>query len=312
MRGVLRILYESTPAEFVSGYGLSESVARLRAATQRSAFAMLGETTAVGRVSEGSVSLQRVVPMVRNSFKPFFIGRFEQRQGVTILRGRFTMHSFVKIFLSVWLGFVTLVLLGFVLSFVRGTSNLHGPAVIVPFAMLGGGLGLVAFGKWLARNDAAWLSVVIARALGTPGFSSPPATAERQGAEDMPPALKAVALFLAGSAALGLAVGALARALPHAVSAHARLPSTLWPWNAIAALAALILAMGVWRRQRWAWWGGFGLLAASLVGPVAILPAAMPWTAPPLMRWAFAIAACLVTGLWGHWWYGQRKQFLPR
>ena len=96
MRGLLRLLYESTPAEFVSAHGLTESVARLRAATQRSAFAMLAETTAVGRVSEGSVSLQRVIPLVRNSFKPLFIGHFEQRQGVTILCGRFTMHSFVK------------------------------------------------------------------------------------------------------------------------------------------------------------------------------------------------------------------------
>lgn len=312
MRGLLRLLYQSTPAEFVSGYGLSESVARLRAATQRSAFTMLGETTAVGRVSEGSVSLQRVIPMVRNSFKPFFFGRFEQRQGVTILCGRFTMHGFVKIFMSVWLGFVTLVLLGFVFSFARGTSNLHGPVVLVPFAMLGGGLGLVAFGNWLARNDAAWLSGVIARALGTPGFAVPTETAVRRGPEDLPPVLKAVALFLAGSAGLGLAVDRLARALPHSVLAQSRLESAFWPWNAITALAALILAMGVWRRQRWAWWGGFGLLAASLVGPVGILPAAMPWSAPPLMHWAFAVTACLVTGVWGRWWYAQGKHFLPR
>jgi hypothetical protein len=35
--------------------------------------------------------LRRVVPMVGNSFKPFFIGRFEVRNDVTMLVGRFSL-----------------------------------------------------------------------------------------------------------------------------------------------------------------------------------------------------------------------------
>ena len=53
-----RLLYESTPAEFRSTFGLEESVERLRAATKRSVFSSLGETAAVGKVSEQGVRLQ--------------------------------------------------------------------------------------------------------------------------------------------------------------------------------------------------------------------------------------------------------------
>src|SRR5258708_17440572 len=94
-----RLLYESTPAEFRSCVGRAESVERLRAATKRSVFSAIGETAAVGKVSETVVRLQRIVPMVGNSFKPFFTGRFEIRDGVTVLIGRFSLLTIVKVFM---------------------------------------------------------------------------------------------------------------------------------------------------------------------------------------------------------------------
>jgi hypothetical protein len=103
-----RLLYESTRVEFRSAYGLAESVARLRAATKRSVFSSLGETAAVGKVSEEGVRLQRVIPMVGNSFKPFFVGHFEVRDGVTVLIGRFSMWTFAKVFMTGWLGMALL------------------------------------------------------------------------------------------------------------------------------------------------------------------------------------------------------------
>jgi hypothetical protein len=62
----MRLLYDSTPAEFRSAYRVAESVERLSAATKRSVFSALEETTAVGKVSV--VRLQRVIPMMGNSF----------------------------------------------------------------------------------------------------------------------------------------------------------------------------------------------------------------------------------------------------
>jgi hypothetical protein len=63
-RWFARLLYDSTPAEFHSAYGLAESLERLSAATKRSVFSALAETTAVGKVSEKVVRLQRVSELI--------------------------------------------------------------------------------------------------------------------------------------------------------------------------------------------------------------------------------------------------------
>src|SRR5580698_10562600 len=116
------LLYESRPAEFRSAYGIDKSVERLRAATKRSSFAAIGEAAAVGKVSPEGVRLQRVTPMVRNSFKPFFVGRFESRDGVTLLTGQFGMSLFTKIFMTFWLGMVALFGVGLLVGSLNATA----------------------------------------------------------------------------------------------------------------------------------------------------------------------------------------------
>jgi hypothetical protein len=99
------LLYGSTPVEIKSAFGLDESVARLQAASRgafKSIFAV--EQAAVGKVSASHVRLQRAVPMVGNSFKPFFFGRFEVRGEGVYLTGRFTLNGFTKVFVTLWLG----------------------------------------------------------------------------------------------------------------------------------------------------------------------------------------------------------------
>ena len=152
-----------------------ESVQRLAAVTRRFAFAaFLSKQTAVGRVTAHNVSLQRVIPLVGNSFKPFFRGSFQQVENRVVLRGRFTIHPFVKVFMTFWFGFLVFwiafatVLAGAALfhgrtSFCGSTNYWWFPlAGVVMFIM---GVGLVAIAKWLARNDVAWLSSVIRDAL---------------------------------------------------------------------------------------------------------------------------------------------------
>jgi hypothetical protein len=149
----------SAPAEFESSFGLSESVERLNAATRRSVSSAATRQEAVGTVKESQVSLYCSTPMVGNSFKPFFRGRFIERNGKVILAGRFTMHPYVKAFMTFWFGFVGwLTLLNFLHS--RATSApLGGVGMIVV------GIALVMAGRRLARDDAAWLSEVICSAL---------------------------------------------------------------------------------------------------------------------------------------------------
>ena len=153
----LKFLYGSTPAEFKSEFDLSESVERLRAATKRSALGVLAQQAAAGRVSESRVRLQRVIPMFGNSFKPFFIGRFEQRGGGVFLAGRFTMLFLAKAFMTVWFG----LLLIFALMSVTLAPAKQGNTVAMllgALGMFGAGIALVAVGKWFARNDVVWLS----------------------------------------------------------------------------------------------------------------------------------------------------------
>ena len=91
--------------EFESAFPLAESVDRLKAATRRWTFSLsaMAHESAVGRVSTQRVALQRVIPMFGNSFKPFFIRQFVEREGRVFLVGRFRMLWFVRIFFTFWL-----------------------------------------------------------------------------------------------------------------------------------------------------------------------------------------------------------------
>lgn len=158
------VLYGSTPAEFESAFDLSESIRRLSAATGRSVF--VAREAAVGTVSESRVSLQRVIPLVGNSFKPRFVGAFRVQNGRTVLAGKFTILRSVKAFMSIWFGFI---LVWTVLSF-PALLQRDANAWWFPFAGVGmliaGGV-FVWFCKRLSRNDVAWLSSVIANALSS-------------------------------------------------------------------------------------------------------------------------------------------------
>jgi len=310
---MFRPLYESTPAEFRSAYGIAESVERLSAATKRSVFAAFGETAAVGKVSEKSVRLQRVIPMVGNSFKPFFTGRFEVRDGVTVLAGRFGMMLWAKVFMTVWFGLMSL----FVVGVLLGGLKPQGPQATFfmwqPFLMLGGGVALVWVGRWFARNDVAWLSGVIGTALGAPG-SAAPITGDALSKTDsdaVPATLKVAALFLAASGAMALVAGF---AGPHVWPSMQELEDTpavlkLGNWNFVYAIVVMSLALGIWRRRPWAWWGGFLLLGLSVCVSFFAMPS-MRGGPPVAFKVIFAVMSCVVVGVWGRWWYAQRRHFL--
>jgi hypothetical protein len=304
IRYLRRLLYESEPAEFRSAYSVAESVERLQAATKRSAFSAIGEAAAVGKVSQDRVRLQRVTPMVRNSFKPFFVGRFESRDGVTLLVGRFGMSSFTRIFMTFWLGMVALFAVGFLAGSLNATVSYPRQTVIVPFLMLIAGLGLVALGKWFARNDVAWLSGVIGRALDVPGVGAEPVQ-ETLEVAGVPMVLKGVALFLAASGVMA----AVTEFIGPKLGNEQGVVLQLGHWNLIYAVAAFALAAGVWSRGRWAWWGGFLLLGISTITSLLMMPVGTATGLPPFIRVVFGFFAIVVVGVWGRWWYAQRKHF---
>jgi hypothetical protein len=304
-----RLLYESTPAEFRSAYSVAESVERLLAATKRSAFSALDEARAVGKVSSERVRLQRVIPMVQNSFKPFFSGSFQIRDGVTVLTGHFGMSMFVKIFMTFWLGMVALFFAGFLLASLSSKASFAPWVVMGPLFMLLAGAGLVALGKWFARNDVAWLSGVIAQALGVSGAGAPKLETQIDPTA-VPMVLKGVALFLAASSAMVIFMDFFGpRVLPAQLGDSANPTLQLGHWHVVYAVSGLVLAVGVWRRRPWAWWGGFLGLGMSIITSLLSMPVSAQQALPPMIRVVFVIFALIVVEVWGRWWYAQRRHF---
>jgi hypothetical protein len=161
---VLAFLYGSVPATFASDLSVERAVGRLREATAKSPLHSLIREAATGTVTEHKVSLQRAIPLVGNSFKPFFVGRFEVEGGQTQLRGAFTMHWLVKVFMTFWFGFCLLwTFLALATVVAKPTEAWFFP--LAGFGMLAAGVSIVAVGKWLARNDQKYLSEVITKAL---------------------------------------------------------------------------------------------------------------------------------------------------
>ncbi len=297
LRWLKNLLFESTPAEFRSDYAIAESVQHLAAVTSRWGLS-LSQTQAVGKVSADKVRLQRVIPMVRNSFKPFFTGHFETRDGRTVLTGHFAMPMVARIFMVIWLAMTTLFSVAFLAGHLRSPNGT--PASLPLFELLfpAAGIGLIVLGKWFARNDIPWLSDVITRALTTPGDITP--ETPNGDPSVTPEVLKGVALVLA---AAGIISGV----------AMINRPQLLPPgWHTMYVafvILDLVLAIGVWYRRPWAWWGGFIVLAATMFSPLVTLPTAMRQL-PLLFQTAFAVCLLLVVGSWGAWWYGKRTLFL--
>ncbi len=168
-----RFLFGDVPVEIPSSFPLNESVERLKGAT-RNIFFVLFAQVVVGRVTPKSVRLVRSIPFVGNSFKPIFVGQFVEVDGRVVLRGRFTMFQFSKIFMSIWLGFLflwTCATAAFVLLSFAGVTQVPSDqqfAYFFPFAgagMIVVGILFVRFCWWLSSSDMTYLSNRIVNAI---------------------------------------------------------------------------------------------------------------------------------------------------
>jgi hypothetical protein len=306
----------SAPVEFESSFGLNESVERLKAATRRSLFSSFAQQEAVGTVKESRVSLRRVIPMVSNGFKPCYRGRFIERNGTVILTGRFGMHWFAKAFMTLWFGMLACFVLFGSALLVRHPGKAMSMA-LAGVGMMAAGVAVVWFGKWLARNDRAWLSNVIRGALcaqtgaqGTRGNTVDP-TPSISGRPSMVIALVTAALVFMG-------VLCLAGAILGIQSMHARPDNVGVVYfsnsasrfaSAAYGAAMLALAAGIYRRRLLAWRAGFWLLAGGWVYSVAEILVVNRAHIDYRFAMFFCLASLFVTIVWIRWWYAQRIQF---
>jgi hypothetical protein len=319
IRWLLDLLYGSVAAEWESSYPLEVSVARLRAVTLRSVFSALAESAAVGTVSESQVKLQRVISMVRNSFKPFFLGRFVKRGERVFLTGRFTMLLITKIFMSFWLGFLAFFSIAALVSMLAAPPEKPGrfSLVLAPLAMMAFGIGMLRLGKWFCRNDVQWLTDVIRRAISTAdtalGVAHGGGTSSLHGG-GRPTVLTiaAAALGLMGALNLSACVFGWPPYREGSVGVWAQPVSSEALRYAISLQGVFLLATaaGVYRRSLLAWKAVFLLIAAASLWSTAGVFLLREDMGPPLfIKIVFAVAAVFVTIYWGRWWNAQRVHF---
>ncbi|GGA46063.1 hypothetical protein [Dyella nitratireducens] len=314
LHAVRQFLTGSEPMEFESDYGLDESVLRLRDATRR--WALFSSTeVAAGTVTASRVSLQRVIPMVGNSFKPFFVGKFERRADKVVLIGRFTMHIFVKVFMGVWMAFVAFITL--VGGVAATQSHRAVPMPFVGLGMLLFAVLLICFGAWLSRNDPVWLSQVISRALSSPGAvsdamaSSPARSQVRSTGWARFTTKAAAALTLLGvmvsiSAITGVQsyrAGPGGSVITHYPDVTSRYLSGMF------GMAMLGLAYGIYRRRVLAWRLVFVIIGGAWVSQLAMFFVGGIPPAPTFALVLFGAVSALVMIVWGRWWYAQRVHF---
>ena len=302
----------SEPIEFASSYDLAESVVRLKAATRRWSFFNLSDEVAVGRVSESRVSLKRVIPMVGNSFKPVFVGRFEQDQGKVVLAGRFTLSLFVKIFMAYWVGFCALFV---VISLAAGA---HSPVaalmVLAGIGMLILGPGMARLFAWFSRNDPAWLSEVIRSALhvqASPGEGIASELPVLSGNAKPRLIVFATGLFtLLGVVCLASALRILQPdGIPSDGSFMARYPDAFRVAVILNGALLLACAYGIYRRYLLAWWAGFVvLLVGQFSSCVNFLSSHAQGDARDLAIFLY-LGSIIIVIIWGRWWYLQRVRF---
>jgi hypothetical protein len=311
MQTPFHFLYGSQAYDLRSTFGIEESVQRLRASTRRHAFILIAQDVAVGPVSEDRVRLERVSPLFRNSFKPIFYGRFEQRIDGVHLSGHFTMPWFNKAFMTVWLG------LALVFGIhIAANYPWNNAAALAAFGMLVFGLLLVSFGKWLSRNDAAWLSAVMQEALGPPAPAALPAAfpaiASPAVPSRSPMVLRIAALLLLLLGAACASIGATQIWIAHGVPADATAvqgQAWLGPGLLFYGLWMLALAAGVHRRRLWAWRQVLALMAAPwLLSFLPLLQAGIS-REEHFTQLIFPLMSLPVTAVWVWGWYVQRRHF---
>lgn len=286
--------------EFESAFPLAESVDRLKAATRRWTFSRsaLAHESAVGRVSTQRVALQRVIPMFSNSFNPFFIGQFVERDERVFLVGQFRMLWFVRIFFTFWLAAAAVATLS--MAVLSNTSPLRRSHDLMFGAiMLAAALALFGFGRWLSRNDPAWLSQVIQNALSAEKSDSP---AIRRGRFERTQIIGAVCLVVA--------LLCWTPFVDHGKVIHVAgpYPALMRAMTAINGAILLFIGYGAFRKQLFAW--RLGLAFIALMWLESVLP--LRWdqnfsSTPLVIRIVFIIGLLIVTFMWGWWLYAQRE-----
>jgi hypothetical protein len=151
--------YITSKVELLSPLPYDECMRRIREEVDRWPF---GARPMVGSLREGRIRVRQRIGY-RNSFQTALTATFTAEGRNTRIRCRFGMHPFVTIFMIYWLSMVAW--FGLHALSTTGVAPINpaqnGAAAIfalMPLLMFCFGLGLMGFGRYLARDEQAFLT----------------------------------------------------------------------------------------------------------------------------------------------------------
>jgi hypothetical protein len=155
-----RLVDDPLAARFDADCSVDQAIARLASAAKAPASTFLSSQDMLGRVSRERVELERAMPFQSgNSWKPVFVGRFEEKDGRAFLVGVFGLRPLVRGFMYFFIAFCLLWSVGAFWSIysIPG-QNLSG---WLPFAGIGMAALCIAFSRgfgYLSRADIPWIA----------------------------------------------------------------------------------------------------------------------------------------------------------
>ena len=124
IKNIIEEIYGKTPASFSIQYSPNEGAKILSKKSKRTG--IFAKDSVIGKSNVSEVILHIARPLLTsNSFTPYFYGKFVIENGETKLVGYFTLHPFIKIFVTMW--FVMTALFGVVFLIIGiGDKSLAG------------------------------------------------------------------------------------------------------------------------------------------------------------------------------------------
>ena len=147
---------------FNSAYSPEESEQRLKMNTEGSLYDSWDKTAVISKIKDNKIRLFWHRKYIGNSFHPIFYGTLTVKDNKTVLEGKYTLHWFVKIFLTIWLGGILATgFLALYAGITEGRLKQLSPFFISVLGIGLAGLALVLFGNWVARDSVDKINEVI-------------------------------------------------------------------------------------------------------------------------------------------------------
>jgi len=180
--GMSRGWFGQERCELISPISRQECVARLHDAVG-SRWSLFDTKPAIGRVGESSFSIRkRLRASFHNSLQTYLTGRLKADGAATRLLCRFGMHPFVIGFMAIWFGMLVCFTIAAIVALARGAIAQSNGMIVVGHVMMWiFGIGLVAFGRFLARNERQFLLDFLQQTIDARPVARPePVTVERR------------------------------------------------------------------------------------------------------------------------------------